>query len=277
MKKIALLIILLSTFLFSNFIGMNSGARSLSMGNAFVALSDESTAIFYNPAGLAKVNEFDLIASRENLYGVSDLYNDMIAISFPTSFFRTGLAAQQISLIDTYSEQIFYLSIAGIIRPKNIPIRFGGSVKYESVKVENYQGAKSPANLDLDFGLLIDITENIFLGYSVKNLLEPEFEFISSSDGLDKKHMIGLCYNWRSSVNFLADYIWTSTDSQWNLGSEIWFFDVFAARLGMYNEKLTAGFGLKTKNWSVDSAVLTHEQLGSTYRISLGLKVSGKK
>ena len=78
MKKIALLIILLSTFLFSNFIGMNSGARSLSMGNAFVALSDESTAIFYNPAGLAKVNEFDLMASRENLYGVSDLYNDMI-------------------------------------------------------------------------------------------------------------------------------------------------------------------------------------------------------
>ena len=121
---------------------------------------------------------------------------------------------------------------------------------------------------------LIDITENLFWGYSIKNLLEPEFKFISISDKLNKIHTMGLCYNWRNSVNFLADYIWTDMDSQWNLGSEIWFFDVFAARLGMYNERLTAGFGLKTKKWLVDSAILTHKELGSTYRISFGLKVS---
>ena len=128
-------------------------------------------------------------------------------------------------------------------------------------------------SLDLDLGILIDITENLFWGYSIKNLLEPEFKFISISDKLNKIHTMGLCYNWRNSVNFLADYIWTDMDSQWNLGSEIWFFDVFAARLGMYNERLTAGFGLKTKKWLVDSAILTHKELGSTYRISFGLKV----
>ena len=273
MKIVNLLIILLPTFLFPNFIGMNNGARSIAMGNAFVALSDESSAIFYNPAGLANISRFDLIASRQKLYGISDLYNDMIAISFPTPFLRTGLAVQQIGLDNEYSEQILYFSVAGIIRSENIPIRFGGSVKYESVKVENYQSAKSPANLDLDLGILIDITENLFWGYSIKNLLEPEFKFISISDKLNKIHTMGLCYNWRSSVNFLADYIWTDMDSQWNLGSEIWFFDVFAARLGMYNERLTAGFGLKTKKWLVDSAILTHKELGSTYRISFGLKV----
>ena len=52
----------------------------------------------------------------------------------------------------------------------------------------------------------------------------------------------------------------------------MWFYEIFAARLGMLNEKLTAGFGLKTKNWSIDGAVIAHEQLGSTYRVSLGLK-----
>ena len=106
--------------------------------------------------------------------------------------------------------------------------------------------------------------------------MEPKFQFISEGDKLVRKHTAGICYNWLNSVNFLADYVWTNNDSQLNMGSEIWFYDVFAARLGMYNERLTAGFGLKTKSWSLNSAVIAHEQLGSSYRISLGLKFGDK-
>ena len=95
---------------YANFIGMNNGARSIAMGNAYVALSDEPTAIFTNPAGLARIDQFYLAGSHQNLYGLSDLYNDMVAISFPTALFRTGIAIQQINLLDIYSEQIFYLS-----------------------------------------------------------------------------------------------------------------------------------------------------------------------
>ena len=256
---------------------MNNGARSLAMGNAFVALSDEPTAIFSNPAGLARINQYYLMGSHQNLFGISELYNDMVAISFPTPLFRTGIAIQQITLVDTYSEQIFYLSAAGIIKPKNILIRFGASLKYESAKVKNYENAKSPANYDLDLGFLIDLTENIFLGYSTKYLLEPKFQFISEGDQLVRKHTAGICYNWLNSINFLADYVWTKNDLQWNLGSEMWFYEIFAARLGMSNEKLTTGFGLKTKYWSIDGAVMAHEQLGSTYRVSLGLNFGGEK
>ena len=129
-----LLISLVPIFLSANFIGINNGARPLAMGNAFVALSDEATAIFSNPAGLARIHQYSLKGSHQNLFGLSDLSNDMIAISFPTRHLRTGIAFQQITLVDTYSEQIFYLSTAGIIKPKNIPIRFGASLKYESVK-----------------------------------------------------------------------------------------------------------------------------------------------
>ena len=254
---------------------MNNGARPLAMGNAFVALSDEATAIFSNPAGLARINQYYLRGSHQNLFGLSDLSNDMIAISFPTPHFRTGIAIQQITLVDTYSEKIFYLSTAGIIKPKNIPIRFGASLKYESAKVNNYDNAKSPYNYDLDLGVLVDLTENIFLGYSVKNLLEPTFQFISEGDKLVRKHTTGICYNWLHSVNFLADYVWTKNNSQWNLGSEMWFYDIFAARLGILNERLTAGFGLRTKYWSIDGAVVAHEKLGSNYRVSIGLKFGG--
>ena len=277
MNKIILLIILLPISLAANFIGMNNGARSLAMGNASVALSDEATAIFYNPAGLDRIHQYSLKGSHQKLFGLSDLSNDMIAISFPTPLFRTGIAVQQITLVDTYSEQIVYLSAAGIINLHNIPIRFGTSFKYESAKVKNYENAKSPSNYDLDAGFLVDLGKNIFLGYSVRNVLEPKFQFISEGDRLEQIHTAGICYNWMNSVNFLADHIWTNNDSQWNMGSEMWFYEVFAARLGMSNEKLTAGFGLKTKYWSIDGAVMAHEQIGSTYRVSIGFNFGGEK
>ena len=129
----------------------------------------------------------------------------------------------------------------------------------------------------MDLGILVHVTANLFLGYSIKYILEPKFQFISEGEKLERKHTVGICYNWLNSVNFLADYVWSKNDSQWNLGSEMWFYDIFSARLGMLNEKLTAGFGLKPTNWSIDGAILAHEQLGSTYRISLGLKFGGVK
>ena len=36
-------------------------------------------------------------------------------------------------------------------------------------------------------------------------------------------------------------------------------------------------FGLKTKKWTIDGAILSHEELGSTYRISLGISLDVKK
>ena len=277
MKKITFIIFLIPIFLFGNFIGMNNGARSLGMGNAFVALSDGGSAIFYNPAGLARTKQINVTASLQDLYGISDLSSSMIALSFPTPIVRTGIAVQRINLLDVYSEQILYLSAASIIKPKNIPIRFGVSLKYESAKIEDYEDATSPFDFDFDFGVLIDLSDNLFFGYSIKHLLKPEFKFISSTDQLPIIQSTGICYNWRGAVNLLADYLWDENDSRWSVGSEIWFYDIFAARLGMFDEKLTVGFGLDTKKWSLDTAVLSHEQLGSTYRISLGINFGVEK
>ena len=276
MRYMLWLILLVPFFLSANFIGMNNGARPLALGNAFVALSDDPDAMFFNPAGLARINQYSLKASHQNLYDISDLYNDMIAITFPTPLFRTGIALQKMYLVDVYSEQIIYISAAGIIHPKNIPIRFGASLKYESVNVKDYENVKNPKSYDSDIGIIIDISDKIFFGYSLKYLLEPKFKFISNSDKIYQKHTAGICYNWRSSVHFLADYVFTHNIYQWNVGSEIWFYDVFAARLGMYDEKLTIGFGLKSNYWSIDGATLSHTDLGSTYRISIGFNYDYK-
>ena len=141
------------------------------------------------------------------------------------------------------------------------------------VVLENYENAKIPTSFDLDLGVLIDFSDNLFFGYSAKHLLKPKFKFVSSSDQLSIMQSAGICYKWKDTVNFLADYVWDENSSSWNMGSEIWFYDILAARLGMFDEKLTVGFGLDTKRWSLDTAVLSHQQLGSTYRISLSVNI----
>ena len=273
MKMKFLNIIIFFSLGFSNFIGMNTGARSLAMGNTFIPLENNSESIFYNPAGIAMNNQFILLGSHQKLYDLNDLYNDMLVISIPTPLFRTGFAIQQTRLLNVYKEQIVYISFASIVRMKNMPVRFGTSIKFSSVKVKNYESANNPSNYDVDFGFLVDITTNLFFSYSMQNILQPSFKFISISEKIKSRHRVGLCHNWRNSVNFVTDYVFTDiNDGEWNLGSEIWFFDVFAARIGMYDEKLTIGFGLKTNNWLIDAAILSNENLGSTYRISMGIQ-----
>ena len=131
------IVIIIPLILSANFIGMNHGARAMAMGNAYTALADEPSAIFFNPAGLTKVDQFYLKASHQNLYGISGLYNEMLAFSAPLPYSRVGFATTHITLWDEYSEQVFHLSGASLIRPFGIPIRFGVTFKYEKVFVLN--------------------------------------------------------------------------------------------------------------------------------------------
>jgi hypothetical protein len=273
MKKTLILFFLLPIYLFGNFSALNNGARSLGMGNTFVALSDDASAVFYNPAGLGRVHKLSSIASYQNMYGIKGLHNSMLSVSIPTPIIRMGLSFQNLSLDNIYDESIFYLSAASIIRPNNVPIRFGASVKIEAVSVNYLSNSQNLSNIDLDFGALVDLNKFTYLGYSLKNLLEPVFKFNSHSAKIKRRHILGICHRWRESVNFLADFNVSNEGTYWNFGSEIWFHNVFASRIGVMDQKLTIGFGLKSDLWSLDTAVLSHEELGSTYRFSFGINI----
>ncbi|MBC8383972.1 MAG: conjugal transfer protein TraF [Candidatus Cloacimonetes bacterium] len=283
---IILTVFLVPCILFPNFVSMNYGARSMAMGSSYTALVDDPTAIFINPAGLSKTKRISLALSHQNLYGITDLYNEMAAISVPIPYSTIGLGYTTINLLDVYAESIFHFSAASKVNILNYPLNFGFTLKYFMTQVNGYDisnftqtvlPAETPSGFGFDLGLLFDVNKDLSLGLSGHNLNEPKFSFISEEDKLMWNFSAGICYNWRNSVNFLADYVWNSDDSHCNLGGEMWFYNVFAARIGVKGDRLTAGFGLKTKIWSLDGAVLSNNELGSTYRISLGWKFGRKK
>ncbi len=273
LKKLLItsLLIVVPGLLCANFIGMNWGARPMALGETYVGLANDPSAVFWNPAGLSYVKTYSLLASHQNLYGVNDLYNQMVAVSIPLKYVHIGAGWSQINLLDEYAEQVIALSAASIIWYKHIPIRFGVSVDNYSVRVPGYDGAKNSSKFDATAGLITTPLRNFSVGFVARNLFERSFKMVSEYEKIDRNFTLGAHYRWRDVVNFLLDYQWDKNDGHLHFGWEIWFFDVFAPRIGLNGEYLTVGFGLKAKHWNLDGAVYSHEELGSTYRLSFGV------
>ncbi len=284
-KRIGLffiVLLLIPISLQANFIGMNWGARPMALGEAYVGLADDPSAVFWNPAGLSYISSYSVLVSHQNLYGIGDLYNEMVALSIPLKRVRLGMGWTQINLLDEYSEQVIALSAASIIRYKNIPVRFGISLDNYYVSVPGYDdvespstkvlGIKLPGKFDVDVGIIATPLKNFSIGFTARNLIERSITLVSESEKIKKNFALGAHYKWRDVVNFLLDYNWDKDESSLHFGWEIWFFDVFAPRMGLNRDYLTIGFGIKAKNWTLDGAVYSHEELGSTYRLSFGIQ-----
>jgi len=74
-----------STLLYANS-ALGSGnwgnsARAIGMGNAFVAVADDPSAIFYNPAGLVNLKTWQIyfLYDRKSKYGLADQENPFLA------------------------------------------------------------------------------------------------------------------------------------------------------------------------------------------------------
>jgi len=88
------LIMVLSAVAFADGIGAFSafkngiGARALAMGGAFVAVCNDSTAMVWNPAGLAQLSDTRLAGMSTDLYGLGITHQ---FVGATTSFANLGI------------------------------------------------------------------------------------------------------------------------------------------------------------------------------------------
>ena len=58
------------------------GARPIGLGGAFVGISDDADAVFWNPAGISLVQRQELRGTYANRYGI-DLTDQNASLIFP--------------------------------------------------------------------------------------------------------------------------------------------------------------------------------------------------
>lgn len=82
------------------FCNMNSlfdvglSARSLGMGTAFTALSDDASAVFYNPAGVSKIKKLEVVGSYYNTSTIG-INNYFVAACYSLPIFSVGFGFTQ--------------------------------------------------------------------------------------------------------------------------------------------------------------------------------------
>ncbi|MCP4481806.1 MAG: UPF0164 family protein [bacterium] len=221
------------------FLKMDVTARSLALGGAFGAVSDDLSAIRYNPAGLRFLVRPEISATH--VVWIEDFRSEYLGYARPIgtnkaigfSLFHIGLGEDLLGRDEDgfvtgnlkFSQSVFLISGATKLdRYDNYLL--GANLKYAK-EVLDYSEKVAMA---MDMGLLIRIYRNVLLGTTIRNV------GIGVSN-LPVEQRIALSIV-RRKVGFSLDaYKFSDTGVRYAFGMEYLIKDFFAARLG-YNTSL---------------------------------------
>ena len=279
---VALLVLLVPVAALANFVEVETGARAMGMGGAFVAVADDVTALHWNPAGLATLEGAHLFGMRTSVYSVEGLSEDCVMAGFGRGGRAFALGWARTGAVDLYNEDTIVLGY-GTETPID-GLAAGAAVKRLSIDAPGYDYYNDPAfNEDGDAAYTADLgclyRRNTWsLGATARNIGEPELKLIDTtekSDPVESEVRLGGTYLFREVMLLSAEWrIPTDAPSYYeqkntlNLGTEIWFYDAFALRTGLNRDRITAGLGLRAKNVEIDVALLSERRIGSLYRLS---------
>ncbi len=155
------------------------GTRAEGMAGAFVAVADDASAVYWNPAGIATGATFDLQVStgRESTVFVGATLPVLGA-----SYYRTHQATGFTTVPDSPDRQNERSGPVRTLTTNNVGVTFVQTVVSELVigsTVRVVHGGIEPfdsrTTVDLDAGAMLSVWDMRF-GLTARNLTEPEFQ-----------------------------------------------------------------------------------------------------
>jgi len=272
----------------AQFLTIGVGARAAGMGEAFAGMADDSTAIYWNPAGLSRIEGKSLSL--------------MDAAWFEGVSYEWASYAQKIGKIGTFGIGVQYLGYGGMTQTdetgldigsvsptdlavslsyarKLMGIDLGANIKYISSKITQTASAYA-----VDLGAMYPLMDQrLWLGAVVQNM-GTEMKFIDEQYPLPFNVKIGGAYAFRPNWKVALD-VNAPIDNAINIGAGTEYGYKInekmnaAGRLG-YNTTakdtgglngISAGLGFTYLGYSIDYAFVPYGDLGNTQRISLSI------
>ncbi|MFH1379227.1 MAG: LysM peptidoglycan-binding domain-containing protein [bacterium] len=257
-KFIILLVIVFPLgYSYGDFDDIGVGARPIGMSNAFTALADDVSAIYYNPAGLAFIKRAEFSAEYGRLYmGLDDdsnLSRSFLGYVHPIHIAKDkkrfwkkkiidpdnlpyidygtiGCGLASFSLVGDYEERALYVSYGRRLRNdwsagvniKNLYEKYTIDDYLRQDPVFEYGSLDSLQTISVDIGTIYKIGPMFSAGLSVWDINQPDVG-LKSTNRLNRQYRWGCAYCMRN-FTALLDLVQKKDDQTIHAGAEKWLF-----------------------------------------------------
>jgi len=266
------------------------GARALGLGNAYVAMPMDATAIYWNPAGMEYIQKKNVTVFYTNLlegaqYNYVGYVHPLINIgTLGAGIIRVGTDGIKVtdnqnvsSGTTSYQESQFILSFAKRI-PFNMSVGLNLKLHYFSL----WNSTDTGIGADLGFMYRPEfsnvILRDMSFGLNFHNIVQPNLKPYEETDVLPYNMKFGMAKPLRlnsrgGQIVLFLDFEQAGGNSEfrYHTGTEYVFNDKAMLRLGMNNSQLTFGAGVKYSHFQFDYSFgkFADHELNASHRISL--------
>jgi hypothetical protein len=273
------------------FLRVGMGARASGMGDGYIAVAEDASSVYWNPAAMAAVLGTNFQFTHDEYVASSRL--EQLAITHETKYGTLGLSFTGMYMDDmerredvpssmplgtfTVYDASASIGFARYIFPNTA---LGATAKPVYQKIDDW----SASGWAFDIGIFhVSRIEGLKLAAVVGNLGAP-MKFIEEEYALPRYMKVGGAYEretvvLRGRFLFTLDGVWVNDgDPKQNLGAEYMYRRTVSLRAG-YRAGYdsfggTFGLGVRYKQLDVDYAyILVKNDLGDNHRISLGLRL----
>lgn len=248
------------------------GARAVGLNGAFTSVSDNSLAIFYNPAGLGQLKYRDFsVFYNPAPFGLSELSTAAFTYAEPLKYGTIGAGIRTYGF-DLYKETCILLSYGNNFKNR---LFYGANFNFYHLNIQNYGSATS---LGIDVGAMAYINKYLRWGFFGKNITGSTIG--ESKEKIAQVYRTG--FNFKP-VNEAGLMLEIEKDVKYPLsvraGFEYSLLDYVDLRAGVGSEptSFTGGIGFNYNIFQLDYALYKSPDLGITHQGSLTINFGGSK
>lgn len=273
----------------ADFLTMGVGARASALGGAFVAVSDDATAGYWNPAGLMQISAAELVFMHNSWY--QDIKNEYLVLALPLS--RSFTLGFGVSYLDygsfegysvddeptgAYSANASVLSSSGALKIGS-HLSLGVTAKMLSEKLER----SSATGYAIDVGWLYRASAFSF-GLNLRNMGKG-LRYLKDEFPLPRQLLMGLAVSLYENRLTVASDLEIPSDRGVLLhhGFEYCYESTVFLRSGYSHQfgcarpcgsgGMSFGFGVRHSFGAVDYSYRPDDRMGDTHQISLRLSL----
>ncbi|MDD4856573.1 MAG: hypothetical protein PHD74_00550 [Candidatus Krumholzibacteria bacterium] len=277
--------------------GLGAGCRGIAMGGAAAAVWGDSYALFWNPAGLFRVDRDEASLFHTSLFDESATYSSMAishpflemgVVSFGAIQLRVGGIEQRDAsnmLLDGELSDVQTRYALGYAREIVRGFSVGLNLKLDRFTQGQYgaNGFGLDAGIGLEAPVRSAAVDGIAIGISVTNAIEPTIKLVEREAGDPRGVRAGFSA-WRSLSERLRDRLVIAIDvektrfseTSLHLGAEYRMGSVFALRGGWDAGIPTFGCGVEARRLLFDYAYRSTD-LGGNHLFSLAVRFGASR